>query len=113
MKPDTLISLAMIAAGIWLWQKLKNPPAPVQAGEQWIANLWVTLTSDASVSSMFSPGTNVQWPDGTETSVTQLPIRIDSNHNIYTNKAGVTYQLQPWVMDNTGNPVWPAVAVGS
>lgn len=81
----------------------------VNAASAGIANLWVTLTSAPS---MHVLGT-VQFPDGRQAQISAIPIKTDAQGNIYTNVNGVTYQLQPWVPDATGNPVYPAIAVGT
>ena len=109
MKFGDIVPLAVLGAAVYLWYKLKNPPAPVVNAEKWIANLWVTLTSGPAIQLL---GT-VQFPDGTETPINQLPIKQDKAGNVYTNVGGTTYQLAPWVNDADGNPVWPATAVGT
>jgi hypothetical protein len=114
---DWLLYGALAVGAYLLYKAFTGVVAPiaqgvssgVSAATSGIANLWVSLTASAPMNVLGS----VQFPNGSTVAIATLPIKTDNNGNVYTNSNGVTYQLQPWVMDASGNPVWPAVAVGT
>lgn len=81
----------------------------VNATSGFLARQWVELTAGPSLNVL---GT-VQFPNGSQAQISKLPVRTDTQGNIYTQVNGITYQLQPWVPDAAGNPVYPAIAVGT
>jgi hypothetical protein len=100
-------SVALGAYLLWrMFSKLKTVPDTLTAP---LANLWVRLTQGPPMNVLGV----VQFPDGTEISVNTLPIKTDSQGNVYTYAGGITYQLQPWVTDAAGAAVYPAVPVGT
>ena len=103
-----------IAVGVYfLWQMFSGAKSLITGAAGTIAapiaNLWVRLTAGAPMNVLGV----VQFPDGTQINVQTLPIKTDAQGNVYTYVGGITYQLQPWVLDASGNAVYPAVAVGT
>jgi hypothetical protein len=114
---DLILYGALAIAAYLIYRAVSGVVAPIAAGvssgvsaaTSGIANLWVSLTAAPAMGVL---GT-VQFPDGSQAALASLPIKQDASGGIYTNRGGITYQLQPWVLDATGNSVYPAVAVGT
>ena len=119
IKTSDWIFYGALAVGAYLiWRTVSGVVAPiaqvvgsgVNAATSGIANLWVSLTASSPMNVLGA----VQFPNGSTAPIATLPIKTDGVGGVYTNTGGVTYQLQPWVTDPTsGQPVWPAVAVGT
>jgi hypothetical protein len=110
---DILLYGALAIGAYLLWQMFSGVKTGLTGAANVvtspIANLWVRLTAGAPLNVLGV----VQFPDGTEISVNTLPIKTDSQGNVYTYAGGITYQLQPWVTDASGAAVYPAVPVGT
>jgi hypothetical protein len=115
---DWLLYGALAVGAYLLYKAFTGVVAPiaqgvssgVSAATSGIANLWVSLTASAPMNVLGA----VAFPNGSTVPIATLPIKTDGQGNVYTHSNGVTYQLQPWVTDpSSGQPVWPAVAVGS
>ena len=110
---DILLYGAIAVGAYLLWQLFSGVKTGITGAAGAIAtpiaNLWVRLTAGAPMNVLGV----VQFPDGTQINVQTLPIKTDAQGNVYTYAGGITYQLQPWVMDASGNSVYPAVAVGT
>ena len=110
---DILLYGALAVGAYLLWQAFSGVKAGITgvtgAIAAPIANLWVRLTAGAPMNVLGV----VQFPDGTQVNVQTLPIKTDPQGNVYTYAGGITYQLQPWVTDASGNSVYPAIAVGT
>src|ERR1700730_9188663 len=110
---DMLLYGSIAVGAYLLWQLFSGAKSVITGAAGTItapiANLWVRLTAGAPLNVLGV----VQFPDGTQINVNMLPIKTDSQGNVYTYAGGITYQLQPWVLDASGNSVYPAVAVGT
>jgi hypothetical protein len=110
---DMVLYGALAVGAYLLWQVYSGAKGAITGAASAvtapIANLWVRLTQGAPLNVLGI----VQFPDGTQLDVNMLPIKTDNQGNVYTYTGGITYQLRPWVMDASGNAVYPAVAVGT
>jgi hypothetical protein len=110
---DILLYGSIAVGAYFLWQMFSGAKSAITGAAGTItapiANLWVRLTTGAPLNVLGV----VQFPDGTQLDVNMLPIKTDSQGNVYTYAGGITYQLRPWVMDASGNAIYPAVAVGT
>lgn len=114
---DLLLWGGVAIAAYLIWQAVSGAGSAVASAVSsgvntaagGIANLWVSLTAAPSMNVLG----NSQLPNGALVPTSSLTLRTDASGNVYTNIAGVTYQMQPWVTGANGQPVYPLVAVGT